>query len=364
MAWVNGLQDVVAAHTEISEVDGEAGRISYRGMLMNQLVGKASYEEVAHLLWTGHLPSREERDDLVRSFQAGHQIAENVVDVMNHLPAKMDLMDAATIGLLSLDVPENLNKVSQAAFYTSAFPVLLLMHYAKQKGVPFIGPRNDLGHVANYLWMQTGGEEPHERSVKVLEAYMILTMEHSLNASAFAGRVAASTRATMQRALAAAMMAMTGELHGGAPSQVIDMFNEIETEENAESWLRDRLAQGQRIMGFGHRIYRTLDPRARVLRDIAVEALKGQEALKLAQVVEDKATELLATHKPGRRLFTNVEYWAACVLRALQIPPELYTPTFSASRIVGWSAHILEQQDVDKLIRPKALYVGTNHELE
>ncbi|MFD1677779.1 citrate/2-methylcitrate synthase [Alicyclobacillus fodiniaquatilis] len=356
MAWVNGLQDVVAAKTAISDIDGEHGLLSYRGTAIANLVGNTSYEDVAHLLWTGNLPTESERQATLAAFQAGRQLNADVMDMMDHLPHALHPMDAATIGLLAASSDDAANTVETAIRMAAAFPVLLLRHHANQQGRVRVAPRVDLGQAANFLYMLHGGKEPLPEAVAALEAYLILTMEHSLNASTFAGRVAASTRASMPRALAASLMTMTGPLHGGAPSKVMDMFDAIQTPARAETWLHDQLAKGARIMGFGHRVYRTVDPRAHVLKQIAIDALAGEASLALALTVEAKAQALLAALKPGRRLYANVEYWAACVLRTLDIPRALYTATFASSRIVGWTAHILEQYACDTLIRPQAIY--------
>ncbi|MFB5189981.1 citrate/2-methylcitrate synthase [Alicyclobacillus fastidiosus] len=359
MAWVNGLQDVVAAGTELSEVNGEVGKLSYRGRDVGDLVGKFDYEDVAHLLWFGELPSEPQKQSLNELFFSGRQAANEVFDVIDNLPAAVDAMNAAAIGLLCMRAPSgDESDASAAAWYTAAFPVLLLRHYANQHGL--LKPRPDIhaGHVATYLYLLRGGIMPTTEEVQALEAYMVLTMEHSLNASAFAGRVAASTRANTARALVAALMTMTGPLHGGAPSLVLDMFDAIGSLSRADEWLEGELSMGRRLMGFGHRVYRTVDPRAQVLHTIAAKSLAGQDSLVLAEGVERRAVKLLAAAKPGRQLHPNVEYWAACVLRSLDIPRSLLTATFAASRMAGWSAHILEQRRCDKLIRPQAVYVA------
>ncbi|GMA59998.1 citrate synthase/methylcitrate synthase [Alicyclobacillus fastidiosus] len=360
MAWVNGLQDVVAAGTELSEVNGEVGKLSYRGRAVADLVGHFDYEDVAYLLWYGEMPSAEQKTSLNELFFCGRQAASEVFDVIDHLPPSLDAMNAAAIGLLCMRAQSSDESDARTpAWYTAAFPVLLLRHHANQHGLAKARPDIRAGHVATYLYLLRGGLMPTREEVQALEAYMILTMEHSLNASAFAGRVAASTRANTARALVAALMTMTGPLHGGAPSLVLDMFDAIGSPARVDEWLEQELASGRRLMGFGHRVYRTVDPRAKALYNIAANSLAGQDSLVLAQAVERRAVELLAAAKPGRRLHPNVEYWAACVLRSLDIPHSLFTATFATSRMAGWCAHILEQRQCDKLIRPQAVYVST-----
>jgi citrate synthase len=202
------------------------------------------------------------------------------------------------------------------------------------------------------------GTDPSPAHVRALDAYLILTQEHGMNASTFAARVVTSTRSDLVSAVTAAIGALKGPLHGGAPSEVTAMIEAIGTKENAEPWMRRALENGERLMGFGHRVYKTLDPRASALRTVASELAADDPWFELATHVEQVALRLLAEHKPERKLNTNVEFYAAAVMRAVGLPDELFTPTFAMSRTVGWCAHVMEQAANNRLIRPESIYVG------
>src|SRR5205807_4154870 len=212
-------------------------------------------------------------------------------------------------------------------------------------------------HAANYLYLLTG-KIPEEQHVKALDAYLVLLADHGMNASTFTARIVASTESDIASAVVAAIGALKGPLHGGAPSKVQDMLRAIGTQERAESWMREALARGDRLMGFGHRVYKTEDPRAEELRKMA--RIADPQQFVLAHKVEELALALLEEQKPGHRLYTNVEFYSAVVLSSVGLPGDLFTPTFAASRVVGWTAHILEQVANNRLIRPEADYTGPN----
>src|SRR5256885_797528 len=215
--------------------------------------------------------------------------------------------------------------------------------------------KNPFEKIANYLYLLTG-KQPEQQHVKALDAYLVLLADHGMNASTFTARVVASTESDIVSAIVAAVGALKGPLHGGAPSKVLDMLQAIGTIENAENWLRNALSIGQRLMGFGHRIYKTEDPRAEELRALA--RLADPQEFVLARRVEELALALLEEQKPGRRLNTNVEFYSAVLLSSVGLPGDLFTPTFAVSRVSGWTAHILEQVGNNRLIRPEADYVG------
>jgi citrate synthase len=237
----------------------------------------------------------------------------------------------------------------------SVVPTLVAALWRTSRGEDPIHPDPSLGHAANFLWMLDGRRPSDDRAL-ALERYLVLTAEHGLNASTFTARVIASTGADVVSAIAGAAGALSGPLHGGAPSLVLDMLDEVEAPERAEAWVRGAIAGGRRLMGFGHRVYRAEDPRAACLRDTAVEL--GGARIALAREVERMALAELRRAKPERALFTNVEFWAAVVLERAGIPRHLFTPTFCVSRTVGWTAHVLEQIADNRLIRPAARYVG------
>jgi citrate synthase len=223
-------------------------------------------------------------------------------------------------------------------------------------GQEVLAPRANLDHGSNYLYMVTG-KEPTEQESRMINAYLVLLADHGMNASTFTARVITSTGSDLFSAVTGALGALKGPLHGGAPSKVLDMLDAVGTAENAEAWIRGALARKERLMGFGHRVYKTTDPRAEILREIARN--NSDPALfQLAQTVEDKGLEILHESKPDQRLYTNVEFYSAAVLNAVGLPRDLFTPTFAASRTAGWTAHVLEQAGDNRLIRPDVDYVG------
>jgi citrate synthase len=249
--------------------------------------------------------------------------------------------------------------IEQAIALTAHFPVFLAAFHRLRNGQEPLESRPELGHAANYLYLLSG-KQPEQQHVKALDAYLVLLADHGMNASTFTARVVASTESDIVSATVAAVGALKGPLHGGAPSKVLDMLLEIGTTENAENWLRNALSMGQRLMGFGHRVYKTEDPRAEELRALA--RLADPQEFVLARRVEELALALLEEQKPGRRLNTNVEFYSAVLLSSVGLPGDLFTPTFAVSRAVGWTAHILEQVGNNRLIRPEADYIGPTDE--
>lgn len=237
----------------------------------------------------------------------------------------------------------------------AAVPTLVTALHRLGRGLQPVEPRSDLSYAANYLYMLTG-DEPEPDRVRAIEAYLISTIDHGFNASTFTGRVIASTGADLAACLVGAVGALSGPLHGGAPSRALDMLDAIGTPDRIDPWIRDRVLSGDRIMGFGHSVYRTEDPRSRMLRGIAEQI--GGPLVDFAVQVEARVEELLAELKPGRELHTNVELYAGVVMELCGLPREMFTPTFCAARVVGWSANILEQAEDSKIIRPAARYVG------
>ncbi|MET3698530.1 citrate synthase [Bacillus oleivorans] len=354
-----GLKGVVAAQTALSLVDGENGVLLYRGEHARELALAKSFEEVAYFIWHETWPNEEELQDLKKQIKGDRSLPEHIRSILSSLPLNTSIMSALRTAISSLGTDEYGWKpdLGQAITLTAITPTIISYWYRRQKEEKFVEPRDDLDFVANYLYM-LNGEVPKAAHVRALEAYMILTMEHGFNASTFSARVTVSTESDMISAITAAVGTMKGPLHGGAPSGVIEMLEEIGMIENAYQWIEDKLTKNERIMGFGHRVYKTNDPRAEALRQIAQQVGEEDEWLALAHQVEERVIEKLAEWKPGRKLYTNVEYYAAAVMRALEMEKELFTPTFSASRMVGWTAHVLEQASDNTIYRPQAEYTG------
>lgn len=354
-----GLEGVVVAETDLSLIDGQRGHLVYRGYWAKELALKYTFEEVVYLLWFGKLPNEKELVTLQAQLAEARSLPSYIRTILESLPEQVDMMSSlrTAISSLSSEMSIGENTVEQAVSLLAKIPTMIAYRYRCINGKKPLEPRSDLSLTANYLYM-LHGEEPPKAHERALEAYLILTAEHGLNASTFTSRVVASTRSDYHSAITAAIGALKGPLHGGAPSEVEDMLDQVGTTENAEPWLRKRLEQGERLMGFGHRVYKTKDPRAEALHQVATELAHEEPWFHLAVHVEKVATQLLEEYKPGRRLYANVEFYAAAVLRAVKLPKTLYTPTFTLSRTVGWSAHILEQIATGRIIRPQSTYVG------
>ncbi|HTP33154.1 MAG TPA: citrate synthase/methylcitrate synthase [Candidatus Acidoferrales bacterium] len=362
-----GLDGVVAAQTRLSHVDGQAGQLYIAGYTLGDLAGRVSFEELAHLLWTGHLPSPTELADSSRQMARLRRLPEKTLEVLraaaNTPPIDALRMACATLSLDLAD-PDDISlagDLAAARMLTARMPTALAAHIRASKGQQPIAPREDLPHAANFLYM-VHGREPDPVAAKALDSYWVTVMDHGLNASTFTARVIASTRSDMVSAVTGAIGALKGPLHGGAPGPVLDMLLEIKTAGRAEAWLRAELAAGRRIMGFGHRVYKVRDPRADVLSKVAETMggarLENRELFDLARTVEKTALRLLEEHKPGRNLRTNVEFFTALVLQALGLEPITFVAMFACGRTAGWCAHVIEQHAEDHLIRPQSEYIG------
>jgi citrate synthase len=347
-----GLEGVVAGETALALVDGANGRLLYRGYPIGELVLHGSYAQVAELLWTGewpaqaHLPAAPLPDGVVGALRA-----------LGPKAAPMDALRTAVSVWGSLARPGWPPTPEQAHALTSLAPSSLAAFARLREGRETIEPDPELGLAAAFLYQSTG-KRPDPASVRALDAYFIVVAEHGFNASTFAARVITSTRSDIASAVAGAIGALKGPLHGGAPSEVVDQLHQIGSPERAEAWIRATLDRGERLMGFGHRVYRAYDPRAAALRKVAEGMTGTADWLELAVKVEDIALRLLAERHPERPLKTNVEYYTAAVLQGVGLPPDLFPATFAIARHAGWTAHVLEQAADNRLIRPDVRYVG------
>ena len=361
-----GLEGVAVAETAVGDVRGEEGFFHYRGYDATELARRCSFEQVWHLLALGELPDatqlREFRGRAVEYRALPRGVAEllpAVAALPNYTPLgalrSAVSLTAAAIGTEpTLDIPPE--KVQDDCLRMSALvPVLLMRLHRHHQGLPPVDPDPDLGYAASYLQMLTGSR-PEPAHARAVEQYLILTMDHGFNSSTFTSRVITSTGSDIGSALTGAIGALAGPLHGGAPSRALAMLDAIGVPGNAEAYLRDEIGAGHRLMGFGHRVYKTDDPRSTLLREVARQV--GGPQVDFAQHVEATALRVLNELKPGRRLYTNVEFYAGVVMNSAGIPPDMFTPTFACSRTVGWTAAIAEQAANNRLIRPSALYVG------
>jgi citrate synthase len=348
-----GLKDVVAVQTKIASVDGEQGELRYRGELVDNLISDSSFEKLSTYLWTGV------HSEASQLFNDGRKLPEHIIQLLQTLPKNLQLMDGMRTAISAYATPDFLKKTSydQSVLLTAAMPVIVAFLYRQNQNLPPLESKEELGHTANYLYLLTG-ISPSPTEVAALETYLMLTMEHGLNASTFAGRVTISTESDIPSAIVSALGTMKGPLHGGAPSGVLDLLDEIQSPDRVRSTIEGKLAKGERIMGFGHRIYKTEDPRSILLREKCLQLQGEDQWLDLATFAEKEIIQLLNDLKPGRKLYTNVEFYAAAIMRAIQMDPALFTPTFSVARIVGWTAHALEQIGDHTIFRPQSEYVG------
>ena len=355
-----GLKGIVAVQTAIASVDGDKGELRYRGELVKDAMEGKNFEQMAYFLWHGRHASAKELANLTEQFISYRQLPNYLLSIAQILPTEISLMDGMRTLVSAYQHGEfkELNSQEQAIALTAALPVMAALLYRKSIGLEFVAPKSELGHTANYLWM-IKGQIPTAAQTEALETYLNLTMEHGMNASTFAGRVTISTESDLCAAIVSALGTMKGPLHGGAPSGVLELLDDIQSPENIRPVIEQKLAKGEKIMGFGHRVYRTEDPRALLLREKCQQLQQEDPWLNLAVLAESEITELLNAQKPGRALHTNVEFYAAAIMRSIQMPPELFTPSFSVARIVGWSAHALEQQRDNVIFRPQSEYIGT-----
>jgi len=347
-----GLKGVLAGETALAMIDGEAGRLAYRGYPIGELVERGTYAQVAELLWT----DRWSTDATL----ACASLPASVVDILRHLPSSTNAMNALRTAISAWGATEDIAwppTVEQARALTAVAPSALAAFARLRDGQEPIDPDPELGLAAGFLY-QLRGERPNTAEARALDAYFIVGAEHGFNASTFAARVITSTRSDMASAVVGAIGALKGPLHGGAPSEVVDQLHAIASVNDAEGWIRDTLARGERLMGFGHRVYRAYDPRAAALRSVAQDLVGVAGWLDKAVAVEEIALRVLAERKPDYPIKTNVEFYAAAVLQGVGLPPNLFPATFALARHAGWTAHCLEQADANVLIRPDVRYAG------
>jgi len=340
-----GLDGVVAAETRLSRVDGLRGELVIAGSRVQELA-ELSFAELAARLW-------EREDELARSLGAARVAAFEQLARWEPALQLPTAMDALRAGLALLELPP----ADPELALTGASAVLVGAWARRQAGSAPLAPDPDAAHAADLLGL-IRGERATEAEARALNTYLVSVADHGLNASTFTARIVASTQADARAAVVAAIGALQGPLHGGAPGPVLDMLDAIGTPERAEAWLEAELAQGRRLMGFGHRVYRVRDPRASVLEGALLELCGERKRTALARSVEASATRLLAARYPQRPLLANVEFFTALLLEGLGIPRELFSAVFATGRVAGWLGHVAEQRSCGRLIRPRGRYVG------
>ncbi|WSJ91084.1 citrate synthase [Streptomyces sp. NBC_01304] len=362
-----GLAGVVVTQTALGDVRGREGFYHYRQYSAVELAQSRSFEDVWHLMFQGELPDAAQRSAFTERTAALRHLPDEVRTALPAI-ARASVLAGPLAGLrtaLSLfgaardfrpvyDLDPDRRRADALAA-CAVVPTLLTALHRLGQGLEPVEPRDDLAYAANYLYMLTGSE-PGPAEARAVEQYLISTIDHGFNASTFTGRVIASTGADVAAALVGAVGALSGPLHGGAPSRALDTLDAIGTPDRIDGWIRERVLAGERIMGFGHPVYRTADPRSVMLRGIAQGF--GGPLVDFAVQVETQVEAILAELKPGRELHTNVEFYAGVVMELCGLPREMFTPTFACARAVGWSANVLEQAADSKIIRPAARYVG------
>ncbi|HEY4332455.1 MAG TPA: citrate/2-methylcitrate synthase [Ilumatobacteraceae bacterium] len=365
-----GLKGVVVADTEVGDVRGTEGFYHYRQYSAVELAGTRPLEDIWRLMIDGALPrTTTERAAFVAEVTALRGMPSGVAGVLSAIAVASEPLDglrtalslaAAARGLRpNIDIDPTQRR-ADALFLGAITPTLLCALHRLRSGLEPVEPRDDLSYAANYLWMLTG-EEPRPEHAHAVGQYLISTIDHGFNASTFTARVVASTGADLGACVTAAIGALSGPLHGGAPSRALALLDEIGTPDRIADVVTPMIERGDKIMGFGHAVYRTDDPRSVMLRGVARTLVHDAESARLvafAEEVEAKVLEILDALKPGREIHTNVEFYAGVVMELCGVPRSMFTPTFASSRVIGWCANILEQANDNKIIRPSARYVG------
>lgn len=359
--FIEGLEDVVALSSEICFIDGDEGRLVYRGYDIHDLVkGSASFEEVVYLLWHGELPTKEQLSDFDKELRANRALNKEVLAALKMMPKDGNVMEmlrtlVSLSGLYDPDDQDNSyeGSIKKATRLVAQMSTMVASIERYRSGQEILLPNERLNHAANFLYMLQG-KEPDEYTARAFEIALILHADHELNASTFAARVTAGTLSDIYSATVSAIGALKGPLHGGANEQVMLMLKEIGEPSKAPEWIKDALAKKRRIMGFGHRVYHTEDPRATHLREMSKEIGEREgntTYYEMSRIVEQAVKE-------QKGLFPNVDFYSASTYFMMGIPIHVFTPVFAVSRISGWTAHVLEQYRNNRLIRPRAEYVG------
>lgn len=358
-----GLKDVVITQSKISQVDGKSGSLSYRGIEVTELAEHSTFEETVYLLWIGDLPTRPQLERFKAELVEQRPIDEHIWGLLTHLPNRATPMDALRTAVSALACSDTDNgertqaaNIHTAIDLTAKLPTIVTTYYRHLNWKVPVTPDPELDHAANFLYM-LHGERPTEIETRIMNVVMLLMAEHGLNASTFSARVTASTLSDMYAAITSAVGTLKGRLHGGANRRAMEMLLDIGDVSNAEAYIDAALAEGERIMGFGHRVYRhTADPRSYILKRMLREYCQGtdnEDLYDLASIVAD-----LMEAKKG--LYPNVDFYTAPLLYLLDIPLELFTPIFAISRVPGWTAQVMAQYAHNRLLRPLAEYVGAH----
>jgi citrate synthase len=361
-----GLEGVIFTETYLSAIDGEAGLLSYCGFDIEDIAARASYEETAFLLWYQRLPAVAELLMLSDWLRANRRLPKVVWGIMHSLPEQATPMEAlrtvaSTLSMFDrscIHEEEGGSSLCRAVSLTAKLPTIVASFDRLRHDHPPIEPLADLGHAANLLYMLSG-QEPDPVSAEALETYFVLLADHGMNASTFSARVTASTLGDVYSSVVTALGTLKGPLHGGASQRSMEQLLEIGTVGNVDNWFDQKVAAKQRIFGFGHRVYKTEDPRATILRELSSQVAERSGNTTWYDMSARLEERVLGhPYFQERRIYANVDFYTAPLLYALDIPLDLFIPMFAIARIAGWTAHVLEQQQNNRLIRPRAYYAG------
>ncbi len=363
VSYSRGLEGVVAAITSISAIDGEEGKLIYRGIPIELLAERSNFEETAYLLWFGDLPKKDELENLKRDLVEHRDIPEFLVNCLKGSPKDthpMEILRTCVSMLGCFDPDKNDNSrganIRKSIRLTAQMPTIVAYYSRLRRGLEIIPPNPRLSHAQNLYYMLTG-EEPNEEISKLMDVILILHMEHGMNASTFAAMVVASTLSDMHSAICAAIGALRGPLHGGANERVLEMLHEIGSVENVEPYIMNALKEHRRIMGFGHRVYKAYDPRARILKAYAEKLSREKGDTRWIEIAK-KIEEVMIREKGKKGIFPNVDFYSGIIYNLLGFPKEVFTPIFAIARVVGWTAHVLEYLQANRIFRPRAIYNG------
>ena len=358
-----GLEGVIVKETTMSLVNGLEGKLYYQGYRIEDLAEHSTYEDTVFLLWNGRLPTRQELEAFQKELAEARALPEGVMALLRGFPKEVHPMAAlrtavSALGLFDPEAEDDSREanVRKATRLVARFPTIVAAYQRLREGKDPVPPRTDLGHAANFLYMLSG-KEPDEFTARVMDVALILHADHGINASTFSAMVTASTLSDIYSAITSAVGTLKGPLHGGANERVMRMLLEIGSEENVVPWLEKAFAEKRRIMGCGHRVYKVKDPRAKILERFSqrLAEITGNETwYRMSKKVEDEVVARLG-HKG---IYPNVDFYSASVYYYMGIPFDLYTPIFAVSRVAGWTGHVLEQYAKNRLIRPRAEYVG------
>ncbi len=363
VTYSRGLEGVVATITSICAIDGEEGKLIYRGIPIEVLAKHSNFEETAYLLWFGDLPKKDELENLKRDLIEHRQISEPIIDFIRKAPRDTHPMEIlrTCVSMLGCYDPDKNDfsrgaNIRKAIRITAQLPTIVAYYYRTMNNMEIIEPNPKLDHASNLYYMLKG-EVPDEETARLMNVILILHMEHGMNASTFAALVIASTLSDMHSAITGAIGALRGPLHGGANERVLDMLQEIGSVENVEPYIMRALEEHRKIMGFGHRVYKAYDPRAKILKKFAEELAK-KKGDNLLFPMALKIEEVMIREKGKKGIFPNVDFYSGIVYNLLGFPKQIYTPIFAVARVVGWTAHVLEYTQANRIFRPRSIYNG------